>query len=49
MELRTTATAMVAVAALVGAPGAEPLADADISLIRALAERVGRTRPIQAG
>jgi HEAT repeat protein len=47
VELRTTAAARVAVAALVRAPGTEALPDADIDLIHALAEPVGRQKPIR--
>jgi HEAT repeat protein len=48
LELRTPETAALAVAALVRAPGEEPLSDADNDLIHTLAEPVGRKRPINA-
>jgi HEAT repeat protein len=47
LELRTAEAAGIAVAALVRAPGAEPLSDADTDFIHALAEPEGRRKPVK--
>jgi HEAT repeat protein len=46
LKLRSTEAARIAVAALVRASGEEPLPDADIDVIHALAEPIGTERPV---